>query len=176
MEPGSELQDRLLEILSEAVPELEARHGQLIDAYGEDLGPLLVLNDLAEFVAGLLLAPSGDHDGLLRRCFDALEEMVSQEVSSEESDDLDAVVAYGFFDGLATDTLSLAQPWLGPRSAALLEALEAGELDPDADLEIDDLETDDLETDGADPLDTGPPDVGSALRPATGRSGPLPPP
>ncbi|SRR5579875_156382 len=109
-----------------AVPELEGALAPHLEAFGDDLGAALVLEELARLVAPLLADP-WDHEDLLRRCFRVVEELVAT-----GDEDLHTAVGFGFLDGLGADGLVLADPWLGSGTAGLLEALEAGELDPDS--------------------------------------------
>lgn len=118
-------------ILGRALPELESHRLTLVDDYGEEPGPLPVLNQLADFVADLL-----DQDplpsGLLARCFSAIEDILL-EADEEEARE---AVAFGFLDALGPDALARVTPWMETGTLALLEALEAGEMDPDASLDL----------------------------------------
>lgn len=118
----------LVTILLTALPELEDECADLADAYGEDLGPVQVLNELASLVTPLLEEPDG-HEPFLTRCFEAVESALS-----EGGPESDAIVGFGFLDCLSPMALSEARSWLGPRTAGVLLQLDQDGLDADSDL------------------------------------------
>lgn len=122
----SEAHERLVSTLLTALPELEEECAELADAYGEDLGPVQVLNELASLVTPLL-EEAGGHGPFLTRCFDAVELALS-----DDDPEIDAIVAFGFLDGLSPLAQSQARTWLGPRTAGVLLQLDRDELDPDS--------------------------------------------
>lgn len=120
--------DHLVTILLTALPELEDECADLADAYGEDLGPVQVLNELASLVTPLLEEPDR-HEAFLTRCFEAVESALS-----EGGPESDTIVGFGFLDCLSPVARSEARSWLGPRTAGVLAQLDQDELDADSDL------------------------------------------
>lgn len=109
------IDDTALTILRAALPEFEANYLDLLDIYDEDLTPEIVLMELADFVANLVVRPSSD--AILERCLAAVEDVAS---STEDGPDL---IAYSFLNELPVGTRSAAAPYLGPRAAYLAERL-----------------------------------------------------
>ncbi len=130
-----DVDDRSVGILRRAVPELEPRYQRLLADYGEHLMPFLVFNELADLVGTLLLEATETTEAVAERCCEAVEAVAV----SDEPDRLE-LVGYGFIDGLNPYALARSWDWMGPKTRAIMTALEAGDLDPDSQLEEDDDE------------------------------------
>lgn len=94
---------------------------------GEQVGPALVLEELADYLVPFLTEPRR-HAELLGRAFDAVD------LVARDCDEGATAVAYGFLDTLPPEVVPAAIVWLGPFTAAILEALEDGTFDPDSEL------------------------------------------
>lgn len=127
-----DVDDRAVAMLRQAVPELENRYQRLVADYGEALMPFLVFNELADLVGDLVYQATQDSESLAERCCEAVEA-----VAASDAPDRFELIGYGFLDGLGPDALARSWPWLGPRTRAIRAALEAGDLDPDSQLQDD---------------------------------------
>jgi len=109
-------------------PEFTGRYLELVEEADGDPGTALAMSALAEFVAEL--AAALDRPGpVLERCLAAVEEVAAMVPDARE------LVGWAFLDSLTPEETVLLRPWLGPRTTALLDAL-----DEDADADADDLE------------------------------------
>ena len=104
-----------LEVLA-VVPEFADRYLGLVEAADGDPGTAATLTELAEFVAGLV-SEMERHRPLLTRCLAAVEA-----AAAHEEDDL---VAGAFIDSLSPDELLVLRPWLGRRTLALIDEIDA---------------------------------------------------
>jgi hypothetical protein len=104
-------------VRSRLAPEFEETYLELAELYEEDLSDEIVLNELARFVADLLEAD--EDEGLIGRCSDLLEELMSQPGLDPLVTVYDQVLVC-LPPGLR---LRLAA-YLGPLAAGLLAALE----------------------------------------------------
>lgn len=123
------LNDRAVDIVRSAVPEFEDWYLDLADIYDENLSPILLFNELAEFVTAALQAPT-DED-LLERCF-----AVVEAVAVAPSLDGRELVGLGFLDQLPPMALERARAYFGPATEAIWQAFET-EDDLEGDLEDD---------------------------------------
>ncbi|MGA2307880.1 MAG: hypothetical protein ABSH29_27380 [Acidimicrobiales bacterium] len=108
--------------LLETVPEFVDRFLDLTEAADGDPGGPAAFTELADFVATLLSRRSPSH-GVLSRCLACVERV------ARESDDADELVCWSFLDSLCPEDLRRVAPWLGPRTLALAEELEASSVD-----------------------------------------------
>lgn len=109
--------------LADHLPELApSRHESTGNIDGIPLDPLLFV-ELADLVALRLACLDADRDVLVR-AFAAVEELVSSCAHDEQSAAV-AMVADAFFDSFSPESTHRLEPWLGPSSRALLEALDA---------------------------------------------------
>lgn len=127
-----DVDERAIAMLRQALPELDDRYQQLVADYGEDLMPFLVFNELADLVYDLVYDATEDSEALIERCCEAIEA-----VAASDAPDRFELVGYGFIDGLGPDAVARIWPWLGLRTKGIMAALEAGDLDPDSQLEDD---------------------------------------
>jgi len=104
-----------LEVLA-AVPEVAERYLGLVEAADGDPGAAAALTELADLVAGLV-SEMERHRPLLTRCLAAVEA-----AAAHGEDDL---VVGAFIDSLSPDELVVLRPWLGRRTVALLEEVDA---------------------------------------------------
>lgn len=111
-----------VETLRAHLPSFAGPYAALAADYGEDLTCQVVFQELADLVAGALLA--GAHEVFLEETFAALEHVA-------RLDRPDAVEAVGlcFLGSLPDEVLGLVAAYVGPRTEAMLEALLAGTLD-----------------------------------------------
>jgi len=125
-----DVDDRATAMLRQALPELEDRYQQLVADYGEELMPFLVFDELADLVSDLVYQPTEEGEALTERSCEAIEA-----VAASDAPDRFELVAYGFIDGLGPDAVSRIWPWLGLTTKGIMTALQAGDLDPDSQLE-----------------------------------------
>jgi hypothetical protein len=112
------LEDRATPIVRANLPEFEDRYQIVAEAYGEDLTPQVVLNELAEYAAELVRTDEpGD---ALARCLRAVEL-----VATAPDADGTELVAFCFLDQLPGFARAQIAPYLEPSSARILEALQA---------------------------------------------------
>ncbi|HLI16080.1 MAG TPA: hypothetical protein VKV23_08540 [Acidimicrobiales bacterium] len=117
MRPPNDL--RAVAILLDALPELRPVVRSLAAELDDDLTAESVLAELAQLV-GLLL-DARDEERLEAVCA-ALEALATTpDVGAEE------LIGYGFFLALDGDVIEGLDAYLGPASARILAALEAGE-------------------------------------------------
>lgn len=107
------------------LPSFAGAYAALADDYGEDLTSQVVFHELADLVTMALR--SGEHESFLEEAFAALERVAALGRS-------DAVEAVGlcFLGSLPEEIVPLAESYLGPRAASLLEELVAGTIDLEA--------------------------------------------
>ncbi len=102
-----------------AAPEFAGRYLDLVREADGDPGAAAAFNELADHVAGLLAEPGGQRPALAA-CLAAVEEVA---VRSPDAEDL---VGWSFLDCLSRSDLDLLQPWLGPRTLAILDEMDLG--------------------------------------------------
>jgi hypothetical protein len=100
-----------------AVPEFLGRYLELVELADDDPGATEAFCELADFVAELA-AGIEQFRPLLTRCLAAVEQV------SATSEDAEELVGWSFLDYLSLDTRRAVLPWLGPRTLAVLEAIE----------------------------------------------------
>jgi hypothetical protein len=120
------VEQRAVDELRQAVPELEDRYDGLVDIYEDDLGADVVFGELADLVNDVVLGKEGD-DALLDRCLDVVESL------AETGDpDADEIVGFYFLDQLSPGTLNRVTSRLGEHTLDVLDRLESGDLgDPE---------------------------------------------
>jgi hypothetical protein len=116
MIPG-EVQQVLL-----GAPTFVDRYRELVDAADGDPGAAAVFAELADFVAELMeewerVVPT------LELCLAGVEKVAAGSPDAEE------LVVWSFFDNLSPDDVRRLQPWLGPRTRALLDEVDRGVLE-----------------------------------------------
>ena len=123
------MHDGVVEIVRSAIPEFEDWYLDLADIYDENLSPILLFNEFAEFVTAALQA-STDED-LLERCFSVVET-----VALAPTPDGRELIGLGFLDQLPPMALERARAYFGPATEALWQSVES-EDGPEAALEDD---------------------------------------
>jgi hypothetical protein len=120
------IEQRAVDDLRQAVPELEDRYGELVDIYEDDLGADVVFGELADLVNDVVLGKQGD-EALLDRCLDVAESLAEQGEA-----DADEIVGFYFLDQLSPGTLNRVTSRLGEHTLDVLDRLESGDLgDPE---------------------------------------------
>jgi hypothetical protein len=110
------IDDEVTQVL-EGAPEFTDRYLELVRAADGDPGAAAVFAELAEYVAGLV----GQLEQVrprLERCLAGVERVV------ETSDEAEELVIWSFFDNLSPDDVGRLEPWLGPRTRALLDEVD----------------------------------------------------
>ncbi len=108
------MEDEIESVLAEA-PEFFALYRKLvIDADGHP-GAAATFAELARYVTWLLDEAERSHISLTR-CLDAVEKVVK---TSENAEDL---VVWSFFEGLGDRDAPRLNPWIGPKTRALVIA------------------------------------------------------
>jgi hypothetical protein len=110
------IDDEVTQVLDSA-PEFTDRYLELVRAADGDPGASAVFAELAEYVAGLV----GELDHVrprLERCLAGVEKVAAS------SDDAEELVIWSFFDNLSPDDVGRLEPWLGPRTRALLDEVD----------------------------------------------------
>jgi len=116
------VEQRAVDELRQAVPELEDRYDELLDIYEDDLGADVVFGELADLVDDVVLGKQGD-EALLDRCMDVVESL------AELGDpDADEIVGFYFLDQLSPGTLNRVTSRLGEHTLDVLDRLESGDL------------------------------------------------
>jgi hypothetical protein len=111
----------LADALATELPEFVPRYRALVEACDDDPGEPAVLMELADFVAGRL-ATLDTGRPVLERAFGLVEALLA---SADEPDELAEVVSLAFFDSFSPEVRQELAPWLGARSLAALESLDA---------------------------------------------------
>jgi hypothetical protein len=107
------IDSEVLHILDVA-PEFVDRYLELVESADGDPGAALVFSELAAYVAGLVLEME-KYRPVLERCLSGLESVATHSPDAEE------LLVWSFFDGLSPDDIRHLEPWLGPRTRALLD-------------------------------------------------------
>ena len=110
--------DTAVTLLRRRVPEFEDQYLDLLDIYDEDLTPEIVLMELADYVANLLV--TAESEETLERCLVAVEDVVA------ETDDGAALVAYAFVNELPPGSREVARSYFGPATDQLAELVWQG--------------------------------------------------
>jgi hypothetical protein len=111
----------LLDAVAGRLPEFVPTYLALAEACDDDPGEPAVLVELADFVADrLALLESGRP--VLERALGLIEAHLDQAEDADETADL---VGLAFFDSFSPEDRRRLVPWLGPRSRAALESLDA---------------------------------------------------
>lgn len=114
----SEVSRALLDALIGGLPEFVPTYLALAEACDDDPGEPLVFGELADFVADRLdLVESGRP--VLERALGLIEARL------DAADDDADLIGLAFFDSFSPEDRRRLVPWLGPRSRATLESLDA---------------------------------------------------
>ena len=115
----------LVEGLIEDLPEFIPLYRDLVDRFDNDPGEPAVLMELADFVADRLTALAKERLVVERALgvVEALLDSMADDVIGCE------LVGFAFFDSLSLEHRRCLVPWLGPRSRALIDALEVSFLE-----------------------------------------------
>jgi hypothetical protein len=120
------VEQRAVDELRQAVPELEDRYDGLVDIYEDDLGADVVFGELADLVNDVVLGKEGD-DTLLDRCLDVVESL-----AETGEPDADEIVGFYFLDQVSPGVRARITSRLGERTLDVLDRLESGDLgDPE---------------------------------------------
>ncbi len=96
-----------------AAPGIWDRYLDLVEAFDGEPGAIDLLSDLADYVAGLLVAGQGS-DTELEACLRGLE------AYAENTEGSEGLIASAFFDSLPPEVLEGIRPKLGSRCSAAL--------------------------------------------------------
>ncbi|HEY3703176.1 MAG TPA: hypothetical protein VGL32_13025 [Acidimicrobiales bacterium] len=120
------VEQRAVDELRQAVPELENRYDELVGIYEDDLGADVVFGELADFVNDVVLGKEGD-EALLGRCLDVVESL-----AETGEPDADEIVGFYFLDQLPPGALARITSRLGEHTLDVLDRLESGDIgDPE---------------------------------------------
>jgi hypothetical protein len=101
----------------EGTPGFADRYLELVEWADGDPGGAAVFAELADYVAALL-AELEHFRPTLERCLAGVEKV------AEYSEDAEELVIWSFFDNLSPDDVRRLEPWLGPRTRALLDEVD----------------------------------------------------
>jgi len=113
------IDDTAIMILRGKLPEFEDHYLDLLDIYDDDLTPEIVLMELADFVANLVV--SGGEEAL-ERCCAAVEDLATQTPDGAE------LVAYCFLNELPLGSRQAVRSHLGEETSHLAELIYRGEV------------------------------------------------
>lgn len=113
------IDDTAITALRSELPEFEDHYLDLLDIYEEDLTPEIVLMELADFVANLVV--TGDREAMLERCMAAVENLAA---GTEEGPE---VVAFAFLNEIPLGSREVVRGYLGPVSTHLARLVYRGE-------------------------------------------------
>jgi hypothetical protein len=120
------VEQRAVDELRQAVPELEDRYDGLVDIYEDDLGADVVFGELADLVNDVVLGKEGD-DALLDRCLDVVESL-----AETGEPDADEIVGFYFLDQVSPGVRARITSRLGEHTLDVLDRVESGDLgDPE---------------------------------------------
>ena len=106
--------------LLDQVPEFRSTYRTLVVDYDDDPGEPVVLTELADFVTDHLLAAESEISTIRR-----ITSVIESGLISLGDDELGReLVGWAFLDSIAPEVRSRLAPWLGPRSATLLDSLD----------------------------------------------------
>jgi len=100
-----------------AAPHFAGRYLALVAAADGDPGSAATFVELADYATDLVAAVER-HRAPLVACLAGLEEVAAG------SDNAEALVVWAFCDSLSPDDLRRLEPWLGPRTKALLDDVD----------------------------------------------------
>jgi hypothetical protein len=106
-------------VLRDELPEFEDHYLDLVDIYDEDLTPEIVLMELADFVANLIVSGGGEET--LERSLLAVEDVA---VSTREGPEL---LAYSFLIELPLGSREIARSYFGLLTASLADLVWRGD-------------------------------------------------
>jgi hypothetical protein len=115
-----EVGDPFLEAMGTHLPEFLPTFMELVRAADDDPGDVVILLNLADFVADRL-ATGEERPTALERALGLIETLID---CSEDPDDAAELVSMAFFDSFSPVDRERLTPWLGPRSLLALEALD----------------------------------------------------
>lgn len=113
------IDDTAITALRSELPEFEDHYLDLLDIYDEDLTPEIVLMELADFVANLVV--TGDREAMLERCMAVVENLAA---GTEEGPE---VVTYAFLNEIPLGSREVVRSYLGPVSTQLAQLAYRGE-------------------------------------------------
>jgi hypothetical protein len=118
-EPGRPFvpEDDEVRVVLEAVPEFVSRYLELVAEADDEPGPDQTFTELAEYVSELARGFER-FSPVLQRCFAAIEQV------AETSDDAEDLIGWSFLDYVSLEARRAMLPWFGPRTLAILEAVE----------------------------------------------------
>jgi hypothetical protein len=121
--------DPSVAVLLHQLPEFETAYLELVAAFDDAPGGPAVFTELAEFVSARLTAIEVDRP-VLERALGAIE-MVAEGQDGQDGQDGESaeLIGYAFLDSLSPDDRRRIQPWLGPRTRALLDELDVTDAD-----------------------------------------------
>lgn len=111
-----------VEMVLRAVPEFVPQVLRLVASADGDPGGPAAFGELADYVAGLVSEIERSRPVLARA-------MAGVELVAASSEEAEELVGWAFLDSLSPDDLRRLDPWMGPATRRLLDALE---LPPDA--------------------------------------------
>jgi hypothetical protein len=117
------IDDSVIAIICAEIPEFNDYYLDLLDIYDEDLTPEIVLMELADFVANLVV--SGGREETLERCCAAVEHLAAGTARGPE------LVAACFLNELPHGSRAAIQPYLGRLTDRLAESVYGGDGLPD---------------------------------------------
>jgi hypothetical protein len=117
MEPDFPTYCNEVKTLLREVPEFADRYLDLVEAADGLPGENEAFCALAEFVSELAVGLENFRP-VLTRCLGAVEQVAST------SEDAEELIGWSFLDYLSLDARRALLPWFGPRTFAMLEAIE----------------------------------------------------
>jgi hypothetical protein len=114
--------DPIVAVVLRTVPEFSDRYLELVEAADGDPGLPAAMSELAEFVAELAGAVDRPR-AVLERCLAAVEEVATTAPDPVE------LVGWAFLDSLTPEETARLRPWIGPRTMAILGALDDDGID-----------------------------------------------
>jgi hypothetical protein len=117
------IDDSAIAILRSKLPEFEDHYLDLLDIYDEDLTPEIVLMELADFVANLVITGGEE---MLERCCAAVEDLAAGTADGPE------LVSYCFLNELPLGSRQAVGSYLGRVSSHLAELMYRGESPADS--------------------------------------------
>jgi hypothetical protein len=112
------IDEEAIDMLLADLPSFEDHYLDLLDLYGEDLTPEIIFMELADVVSNL---PASGHDEDEAEIFRAVENV------AREAPDGRFLVTYPFLATLSVARKFACRACFGPITAALADALEAGD-------------------------------------------------
>jgi len=125
--PPPEAGGALTEILIDRLPEFVPAYLAMVEACDDHPGEPALLVELADFVAERMAVLETDRH-LLERALGVIEAHLASSASAggtAGAGEIDESVTLAFFDSFSPEDRRRLVPWLGPRSLAALESLDA---------------------------------------------------